>query len=347
MSTNQLKLKQLENALLAINQAKFQDLVNHFLHLKGYSFISAPGSVVGKEKTRKGQPDAFFLNGDKYVFVEITTKVRLINNQSFFDKLVSDVNSCFNETATHIPAKDISKVTLACTSIIKPDEFDSLRKTVQGYNPSCDLEVLTIQNFPFQILDFPALAEEYLGVTLIKGEIYTLKEFLLKTDKGVQPSLTNTFLFREEEVKKGVEYLEKVDILLLSGSQGVGKSKLAVKFLECFETKGYSPIVIQSSMVPLWDDFINLLKPDTRYVILFDDANKSISNFTYLLDAISKSEPNKIKLVITARDYVKHTVTEKLKEFHYNDLQITQLKDDEIDKLVVNVLPNLKHHYCK
>ena len=52
-------IKQIEVALIAINQARFQDLINHFLHIQGATFIGAPGSVVAKEKTSKGAPDSW------------------------------------------------------------------------------------------------------------------------------------------------------------------------------------------------------------------------------------------------------------------------------------------------
>ena len=85
-------ITQIENALKAINQASFQTLVNHLLYLQGNKFIGAPGAVVGKEKTSKGTPDSFFLNEEKYIFVECTTQERLGESKSFFEKLSKDVD---------------------------------------------------------------------------------------------------------------------------------------------------------------------------------------------------------------------------------------------------------------
>ena len=77
-------ITQIENALVAINQASFQTLINHLLHFEGNKFIGSPGAVVGKEKTSKGSPDSFFVNGDNYIFVECTTKERIGESKSFF-----------------------------------------------------------------------------------------------------------------------------------------------------------------------------------------------------------------------------------------------------------------------
>ena len=337
-------IKQIEVALISINQARFQDLINHLLHIQGNTFIGAPGSVVGKEKTSKGAPDSFFVKDNKYVFVECTTKDKLDGAKTFIEKLEKDIEHCFNEDTTKIKNQDIEKVLLACTSKIHADEHYRLRSKVTNYNINTEFEVLDIQNLPLYIYDFPGLSEQYLGVEIIKAEIYNLPDFLTKTTKGLQPSLTNDFIGREYELKQSLEHLKNLDILLLSGPAGVGKSKLAVKILEDSK-EDYIPIVIQSSAVPLWEDFIHLFQNGKDYIILFDDANKSIQNLVYLLNFIQKPKTNKLKVVITVRDYVKHQVYQELKYFKNQELVIEKLKDEDIEKIILQVLPNLHHHY--
>ena len=337
-------IKQIEVALIAINQARFQDLINHLLHIQGNTFIGAPGSVVAKEKTSKGAPDSFFVKGNKYVFVECTTKDKLDGVKTFIDKLEKDIEHCFDEEKTGIKKEDVEKVILACTAKIDADEYSRLKKKIKEYNSESELEILDIQNLPMYIYDFPGLSEQYLGVEIIKGEIYNLPDFLVKTTKGLQPSLINDFVARENELKESFENLKSVDILLLSGPAGVGKSKLAVKILE--ESKdSYIPIVIQSSAVPLWDDFVHLFQNGKDYIILFDDANKSVQNLIYLLNFIQKPKTNKLKVIITARDYVKHQISQQLKNYIYKEVIIEKLKDEDIEKIIVKALPNLQYHY--
>ena len=38
-------ITQIENALVAINQASFQTLINHLLHFEGNKFIGSPGDL--------------------------------------------------------------------------------------------------------------------------------------------------------------------------------------------------------------------------------------------------------------------------------------------------------------
>ncbi|MEN5231525.1 hypothetical protein [Sphingobacterium faecium] len=110
-------IKQIEGALTTINQANFQDLINHFLFLKGYDFIGAPGSVVGKEKTSKGAPDSFFIHGDKYVFVECTTLQKVGTSKTFINKLQDDIEHCFDQNKTKITIDKVGKIITACNVV--------------------------------------------------------------------------------------------------------------------------------------------------------------------------------------------------------------------------------------
>ena len=337
-------LTQIENALKAINQATFQTLINHLLYLQGNKFIGAPGAVVGKDKTSKGTPDSFFVNEEKYIFVECTTQERLGESKSFFEKLSKDIDHCFKEDVTTIEKEKIEKVILACNEKINAEEYNLLNTKLKSYNPDTKFEVLNIQNLPLLIFDIPKLAEEYLSIQIVKGDIYTLEEFLLKTEKGLQPSLTNEFIGREEELKNSMEALKKYDILLLSGGMGVGKSKLAVKILEELSKDNYVPIVIQSSGVSLWDDYQHLFLPGKQHIILFDDANKSINNLNYLLSKIEMSQSYSVKVIVTSRDYVKKQVSVTLDNYSYKEFNIPEFKDEEIGKIIVAALPNLQYH---
>lgn len=337
-------LTQIENALKAIDQAKFQTLVNHVLYLQGNNFIGAPGAVVGKEKTSKGTPDSFFFDGDKYIFVECTTQEKIRDAKTFFKKLSNDIDHCFEEGKTSINKKKVAKVVLACNEKITVDEHGLLDAKVKAYHVEAEFELLNIQNLPMLIYEFPKLAEEYLEISILKGDIYPLEDFLLKTKKGLQPSLTNEFIGREEEIENGIAALKKHDILLLSGGAGVGKSKLAVKILDKFSKADYIPIVIQSSGVPLWDDYQYLFLPGKQYIILFDDANKSVDNLNYLLNKLRESKSYVAKVVITSRDYVKKKVSAALEDWSYLELNIPEFKDAEIENIIIAALPNLQYY---
>ena len=50
----------IEKELETINESDFQKLCFDFINFKYYTFISAPGAVVSKNKTSKGTPDGYF-----------------------------------------------------------------------------------------------------------------------------------------------------------------------------------------------------------------------------------------------------------------------------------------------
>jgi len=331
----------IEKYLSSVDQATFQKLMNHLLHLEGYKFLSSPGSVVGKNKTSKGSPDSFFEDGDKYVFCELTTQEKLTTGETFFNKLKKDVEHCFNVSVTGIKKTDISKVILGFTEKLKPKEHKELKDKVSKHNPQAQLIIYSIQEIPFRLVYYPGLADKYIaGIKTTKGTFYTLPDFLKTTEKGLQPSLTNPFMGREEEIKQAKSHLLSNDILIITGSQGVGKSKLAVQLAEIFETEfAFEPRVIASSPVPLWEDLSNFILPDKKYFIFFDDANKALPNLDYLLQFISTREKDTIKIVITVRDYAKQDLNKYLYNVPHNEITINQFEDKKIEEIVNKSLP--------
>ena len=115
---------QVENALYRINGDIFQEFCNHYLYLKlNPNTITPIGSVIGKEKSRKGVPDSYFTSSNnELIFAEYTTRERLEKGQSFFNKLRSDVENCFDTSKTGLKKEEIDKVILCFTERIKPIE---------------------------------------------------------------------------------------------------------------------------------------------------------------------------------------------------------------------------------
>jgi len=331
----------IEQHLLAIGQATFQKMMNHLLHLEGYKFIGSPGSVIGKNKTSKGSPDSFFEDGDNYVFCELTTQEKLKKGESFFKKLKKDIEHCFDASTTSIAKNKISKVILAFTQDVSAKEHNELKEQVKQHNANAKLEIYSIQEIPFRLVYYPGLADKYIpGVKTTKGTLYTLPDFLKTTERGLQPSLTNPFAFREEEIKQAKAQLISNDILIITGSQGVGKSKLAVHLADVFESElGYEPRVIASSPVPLWDDLNTFILPSKKYFIFFDDANKALPNLDYLLQFINNRDIDTTKVVITVRDYVRQDLNKYLFNVPHVEIIVKQFVDEQISEIVNKSLP--------
>ena len=68
------KIIEIEYALKRINGDNFQEFCNHYLFYKlNPNSIDPIGSVIGKEKSRKGMPDSYFTTKDgELIFAEYT-----------------------------------------------------------------------------------------------------------------------------------------------------------------------------------------------------------------------------------------------------------------------------------
>lgn len=331
----------IEKYLLAIDQATFQKMMNHVLHLEGYKFLGSPGSVIGKNKTSKGSPDSFFEHRDGYAFCEFTTQEKLEKGESFFNKLKKDIEHCFDVATTNIPKDQISTVILAFNQEVSVGEHNDLKKLVAKHNKDATLVIYSIQEIPFRLIYFPGVAEKYIpGIKTSKGALTTLPDFLKITENGLQPSLTNPFNGRENEISEARKYLLTNDVLILTGSQGVGKSKLAVQLAEIFESEyGYEPRVIVNNPVPLWDDLTDFIFPSKKYFIFFDDANKTVKNLDYLIGFLKGREKNSTKVVLTVRDYVRLKLNEFLVDIPYSEMIIKSLDDKQLSEIVHRSLP--------
>ena len=109
-----IKVVEIENALQRINGDIFQEFCNHFLYLKlNPNSITPNGSVIGKEKSRKGIPDSYFISADnELIFAEYTTREKLEKGGSFYKKLRSDIENCFDISKTGLKKAEIDKVIL-------------------------------------------------------------------------------------------------------------------------------------------------------------------------------------------------------------------------------------------
>ena len=162
-----IKVVEIENALQRINGDIFQEFCNHFLYLKlNPNSVTPIGSVIGKEKSRKGLPDCYFTSSDnKLIFAEYTTRERLKTGETFYKKLKSDVENCFDTSKTGLKIEEIDKVILCFTERIKPDEKRKLEELCKNYNPKCILDLRGIRDLAFAVLDYPMLGS-YVGIQI-------------------------------------------------------------------------------------------------------------------------------------------------------------------------------------
>ncbi|MCQ6373335.1 hypothetical protein NPM09_32740, partial [Bacillus cereus] len=120
------RLQSIENGLIEINETVFQELCDGYLAMRNenYTAFSRTGSQSGKQKTRKGTPDSFFLlSNGKYIFVEYSTNIT-----SGVKKLGEDIQKCLDEEKTGVPISDIAEIILCINFNLKASEIQELKE---------------------------------------------------------------------------------------------------------------------------------------------------------------------------------------------------------------------------
>jgi replication-associated recombination protein RarA len=106
--------------------------------------------------------------------------------------------------------------------------------------------------------------------------------------------------------------LEKDDFLILSGPPGVGKTKLACEALIQFNKQfpDYRIFGVTYRHADLIDDMSEYLLSGDDIVLLIDDANR-IDRIEQIFSLFTQPRSNKLKIVLTVRDYGLDTITSR------------------------------------
>jgi hypothetical protein len=327
------KLNQIQNALMEIDQAGFQKLIDSYLHRTlDIKEISSVGSVAGEDKTRTGQPDTLItLKNDKYVFLEATTE-----KSGLLAKFSADLDECFDEDKTGISLTEVEKIILACNRKLSHKDKSTLIK--KGQDKGCIVESLDLDMLSFELYQkFQPLAKEFLGIELDTGQILKPIDFIEDYQKSkFATPLDNEFFFREKEKEQILEALEKQDLIIISGKAGVGKSKLALECMSLFVDShpNFQAYAITNKNLDLYENLKGYFGADGSYLILVDDANR-LSQLYHILRLLNEqTDTRKIKIILTVRDYALNQVRNELKQYFSSEIELQKFSKEEITKIL-------------
>ena len=320
--------EQYESRLLSLDASKFEDLICDLLE-KEFPVLhnlTHTGKVSGKLAARKGTPDIWFTttldDKEKFVFVEVTTQQNTLTS-----KIQSDLDKC----KEHIKEKELAveKIIYACLGKITPNEFECYQQFCQDFCRGRD------SSFEFWGIDYivhllkvkyPVLAHEYLGIAIENGSVVEIGEY--KNKFGVTEE--NKFLFRQDEIARAEEILLSERCVILSGSAGCGKTRMALEIMRSWERDDrYTSKILKLSGIGIENDLKALLDDTTKkYVILIDDANR----ISHLGNLINFAEHySNIYLILTIRDYALKDIIVSLggtiKSITLEPLTAEQIKD--------------------
>lgn len=225
----------------------------------------------------------------------------------------------------------------SATSRIEPEDVQAIRNFLKKEN--IDFKFVSNYDLATDIRDkYRSLAEEYLGFVLKPQQLMTAKEFEKDfNDQYTGASTYNYFAYRDGELEQLNDKLQNKNVVILTGSSGVGKTRLAYEY-----TKKYGDQVFFVNNVfdtrALISEIQSYIEDSSLKVIVFDDANR-INDLQKIFQAFKRKIKNSnIKIILTVRNYAKNDVYEELSHLIDVDiLELTQLSAIHIRKCIEKI----------
>ncbi len=327
------KLNQIQSRLLELSGGAFQKLADAYLHKRGYERINPLGAVIGADKTRSGTPDSLVVqpNG-KFIFAEHTTQ-----RDGLFNKLKGDLDKCLTPEQTGIPLEKIEEVVFCHTGQLTPTEENALADACQ--TAGVNLNTFGMGPLSYDLYQkYPGLARDFLGIEVDTGQVLPPEDFIDAYGKNALATpLSTSFFFRDEELATALTGLEEGDLVVISGSAGVGKSRLAMEVLKRFSAAhpDCRTLCILNRGPDLFEDLRIHFSEPGRYLLLVDDANR-INRFDYVVQLLqNQAEDRQIKVVVTVRDYAADKIRKQAAQFgDFIHFTVQPFQDEELRKLV-------------
>lgn len=337
-------IESIKQKILQLDAGSFQNLCDSYLYKIGYPNIVSLGGEAGTRKTTLGTPDTYFIaSNGKYVFVEYTTQ-----KTSLFAKIKDDLEKCLDTSKTGVPHDKISEIIYCHTSSnLTPFQDSEVKALCEDIG--IKLTVIGIDKLAEDIYLFHHnLSRDFLGISISTGQIQSYDDFINSYNSNRMAAPIDTkFLFREKEFKDiGDAYL-KADVVILNGSAGTGKTRLALHYVKNHPDINNEKIYcIHSNALPIYEDLKLFIDSPGNYFLFIDDANQ-LSGLQHIIRYVGmKSEGYNVKILITVRDYALQKVIKDVREItSYEIVNINAFSDDEIKKLLETSLGILNQNY--
>lgn len=328
------KYIQVNKALSVIEQGRFQILCNDFLKHGYQGDLHSPGTVEGKEKSRKGRPDSYIIKPDgQYILCEFTTKDSSDKN-AFESKLRGDLLDCLNFSELGLNAHQVDQIVLCCNSTIGIELANELSQLLPH---AIRLRIVGIDTLSTYYSSSGKLfARDFLNINFDTGQILDKAGFIERySKKDLSTPLTNTLMGRDRELGALLGVITKRAVTLLLGPAGTGKTRLAIQAMDEFTAANpqYTPYYIFGKSGDIVEDLITFLEPGKSYLLLIDDANRQLDNLLSVLDRLFDDNSN-IKILITVRDYAREDVLKHIRKLDFEGYPLEKLSDEVIQQVL-------------
>lgn len=154
-------------------------------------------------------------------------------------------------------------------------------------------------------LFYHGIARDYLGISISTGQIQTYDDFVKSYNSSKIAAPINTkFLFRDEEIQKIDEAYQNVNVVILAGAAGTGKTRLALHYAkQDSDINNQKLYCISSKALPIYEDLRRFIDKPGNYFLFIDDANE-LSGLEHIIRYTTlEPEGYNVRVLISVRDY--------------------------------------------
>ena len=338
-------LQDIERRIEELSPSGFQQLCDAYLLSKNrglYSSFIRKGSMLGKDKTIKGTPDTvIYTYENRILLIEYST-----DNTAKAKKLIEDIDKCIEK----YDAKISQVETIALFANYRLEENEIIE--VKGYATSkrANCEIYDVGSLALDInTNHYHLISTHLGIHVDTGQVVSLETFVREYQRKsaeIATPLDNPFLFRETELTSVIECLNDSDIVILKGSPGVGKTKLALESIGRYqkEHQSYRCFAISYKYADLLTDMAQNIHADADCILFVDDAN-TVGHFKQVLGFYKKYRKGCTKLLITVRDYALGTIRDWCYPYQPKEVLVETFNADKIEGIIAATYGINNHAY--
>lgn len=317
------RLNLVERELGQLDGGSFQKLAETYvyrkLHLKS---ITALGSQPGTNKTTKGIPDAHSLADGEAILIPFTTA-----QCNSFDKLKSDIEECIS---VKIPDGYNRKI-ICCHLAWKltPEQEGELLEL------DSRIELIGPKTIAMDLAnEYYDLAAAFLHIRMGVGTLVTVNEWIENEGRKIFATpQSGPLRHRDGELNELEKKLDQVQILVLKGSSGSGKTRLALEAVKRYAVgKHIESYVLSQTRIPGVAEDINAFLSEGDAALLIDDAQQS-EGLDAVLEAVVRNPG--LRVILTVRDYayeqLMHGVRRSVKSETYS---LERLEDAAVRALL-------------
>lgn len=336
-----------EKAIVSLDGGKYQKLMDAYLMRKyQFSNIHPLGVQTGTDKTTKGTPDSYVeCDNGKYIIIMYGSV-----EAASFNKLESDILSCFNTSKLSLPVEIIDRIICAYTSTnLHIEQIETLKNLIEGVK----IELIGLGTVAHEIvLKYRFLAARFLDIPVDSGQVFDIEEFVEQYDAGgMNAPLGLEFVSREKEIIELKEKIMNNDLVVVSGASGIGKTKLVLEASKQMRNEqGMNIVCVKNNGQILYNDVRETINEPGTYLLFLDDANHAMNLESIFEFCISKKVDDEIdvKIVMTVRDYAKESIKKlALNKAKFEEVELKPLSIEDVQNILKEKLGIKNEHYLK